>query len=440
MAFDFSVDPEFQVKLDWMKKFVKEEIKPLDLVWPHDVFKKFTPQQEAIIAPLMQAVRDQDLWACHLGPELGGQGYGQVKLALMNEILGTTSWGPRIFGTQAPDTGNAEILAHFGTPEQKEQFLAPLLDGKIVSCFSMTEPQGGSDPGIFTTTAVKDGEFWVINGRKIWSSNARWASFFITMVVTEPGAPLTKRMSMFLLPADTPGINIAYNFGVEGEGPDDISEALIHYENVRVHESAILGGAGNAFAVAQTRLGGGRVHHGMRTIGRCQELLDQMAERVLSRTTKGELMSEKQAIQMKIADSYIELQQLRLLVMYTAWQIDQYQDYYKVRKDIAAIKVQMTRVYNNIAQRALNIHGAIGTSTALPFVQAVRGAAVMGLADGPTEVHQVTVSKQVLRDYKGSPTTFPTYLIPNLKADAEEKLFGKSTTPRVPDRTDLQAK
>src|SRR5581483_3733379 len=166
-----------------------------------------------------------DLWATHLGPELGGKGHGQVKLSLLNEILGRSSWAPIVFGCQAPDTGNAEIIAHFGTPEQKERYLQPLLNGELFSCYSMTEPQGGSDPGTFTCAAVKDGDEWVINGWKFFSSNAKTASFFIVMVVTNPDVEIYRGMSMFLVPADTPGIKIEKNFGM---GDHEGSHALIH--------------------------------------------------------------------------------------------------------------------------------------------------------------------------------------------------------------------
>src|SRR5262245_59412415 len=209
MSWEFETDPGFQGKLEWMKTFVHEEIEPLDVVWPHEVYKRpMDPDVAKMVRPLQRRVRDQDLWACHLGPELGGQGYGQVKLALMNEILGATSWGPMVFGTQAPDTGNAEILAHFGTPEQKAKYLQPLLDGEIVSCYSMTEPQGGSDPAQFTTSAIRDGDEWVINGWKFFSSHARWASFLVAMVRTNPDVEVHDAFSMFLVPRDTPGLEI----------------------------------------------------------------------------------------------------------------------------------------------------------------------------------------------------------------------------------------
>ncbi len=433
MAIDFEVEPEFQKLLDWTKYFVTNKVSKVDLLWPHDTYKDMTAQQAAIINPLKQEVRDMKLWACHLGPDLGGQGYGQLKLALLNEILGTSRWAPRIFGTQAPDTGNAEIIAHFGTAEQKERYLKPLLEGDIVSCFSMTEPQGGADPGIFTTSAVKDGDHWVINGRKVWSSNARWAKFFIVMVVTDADAPITEKMTMFMLPAETPGIEIQYNFGVAGEGPEDVSEALIKYNNVRIHESAILGGVGQAFAVAQTRLGGGRVHHAMRTVGNAQQAIDLMAERALSRFTKGERLSEKQSVQMMLADSYIELASFRLLVLHCAWKIDKLNDYKQVRLDIAAIKVQTARVMQAIAMRAIQLHGAIGTSQELPFMGFLNSGIMLGLADGPTEVHQVTVAKQLLRRYKPTESVWPSALIPNRKAAAELELLGEVFTQVVPE-------
>jgi acyl-CoA dehydrogenase len=422
MAWDFTVDPEYQELLDWADKFVTEKVYQLELLWPHDVYKSLTDEQRAIINPMKQQVRDKGLWACHLGPELGGQGYGQLKLALLNEILGKSVWASRIFGTQAPDTGNAEIIAHYGTPEQKAAYLEPLLEGDIVSCFSMTEPQGGADPGVFTTEAIRDGEEWVINGWKFFSSNARYATFLIVMAVTNPDAPVNRRMSMFLVPADTPGINIVRNVAHIGESEDEGSHALINYVDVRVPLTAMLGGEGDAFGVAQTRLGGGRVHHAMRSVGNAQRALDMMAERALSRFTKGESLSKKQAVQNMIAESYIELTQFRLFVMYVAWQIDQYQDYQRVRKDIAAIKVQTPRILESIGRRAIQIHGALGTTAEMPLVQIYLGGLSLGLADGPTEVHLTTVARQVLHGYKPAEGMWPSQHIPTLREKARAEL------------------
>jgi acyl-CoA dehydrogenase len=417
MSWDFETDPDFQSKLDWADAFVTERIEPLDYVWPGLEFTPLDGERRRAIEPLKQAVRDQGLWATHLGPDLGGAGYGQLKLSLLNEILGRSSWAPIVFGCQAPDTGNAEIIAHFGTEEQKARYLTPLLNGELFSCYSMTEPQGGADPSTFTCSAVKDGEEWVINGWKFFSSNARTASFFIVMVVTNPDVEIYRGMSMFLVPADTPGINIVRNVGLGAEGPDHGSHALIHYENVRVPADALLGDEGQAFAIAQTRLGGGRIHHAMRTIGLSQRAIDMMCERALSRHTAGSLLADKQFVQGYIADSYAQLKQFRLFVLYTAWSIDKHNNYLKVRKDIAAIKVLMPGVLHDIAQRAMQIHGALGVSNEMPFSRMLIGSAVMGLADGPTEVHKVTVAKQVLRDYKPTDDLWPSGHIPK-KRDA----------------------
>ncbi len=421
MSWDFETDPAFQEKLDWADEFVRAEIEPLDLVWPDRVFTPLDDTLRKVVDPLKQEVRRQKLWATHLGPDLGGEGYGQLKLALLNEILGRSMWAPVVFGCQAPDTGNAEIIAHYGTPEQKERYLRPLLDGEIFSCYSMTEPQGGSDPTMFTTRAVKDGDEWVINGWKFFSSNARTSSFLIVMAVTNPDVSAHQGMSMFLVPTDTLGVNIVRNVGLAGEAEDEGSHALIHYEDARVPAEALLGGEGQAFAIAQTRLGGGRIHHAMRTVGHAKKALDMMCERALSRETQGELLAKKQFVQGYIADSYAQLAQFRLFVLYTAWTIDKYNDYRKVRKDIAAVKVLMPGVLHDIAWRALQVHGALGASNEMPFARMMLGASVLGLADGPTEVHKVTVAKQVLRDYRPSDDLWPTEHLPKKRAAARAK-------------------
>ncbi|MEU4434569.1 acyl-CoA dehydrogenase family protein [Nocardia rhamnosiphila] len=421
MAWDFETEPDFQAKLDWADAFVRDEVEPLDLLWPHEQFVPLEGARRAVVDPLKQRVRDQGLWATHLGPDLGGQGYGQLKLALLNEILGRSSWAPIVFGCQAPDTGNAEIIAHYGTAAQKERYLRPLLDGELFSCYSMTEPQAGADPTLFRTRAVRDGDDWVISGWKFFSSNARTAAFLIVMAVTDPDVSPYQGMSMFLVPADTPGIRIERNIGLAGEPLNDGSHALIHYDDVRVPAEALLGEAGQAFVIAQTRLGGGRIHHAMRTIGLAQKALDMMCERALSRETAGSRLADKQFVQGYIADSYAQLKQFRLLVLYTAWEIDKYNDYKKVRKDIATVKVVMPTVLHDIAWRAMQVHGALGTTNELPFFTMIHGAGVMGLADGPTEVHKMTVAKQVLRDHRPSADQWPTEWIPRRLEAARAK-------------------
>jgi acyl-CoA dehydrogenase len=421
MAWDFQTDPDFQAKLDWADQFVRDEVEPLDALWGG---LEYTPLEEplrGIVEPLKTRVREQRLWAAHLGPELGGEGYGQVKLSLLNEILGRSQWAPIVFGTQAPDTGNAEIIAHFGTPAQKERYLRPLLDGEIFSCYSMTEPQAGADPSMFTTKAVRDGDEWVINGWKFFSSNARTASFVIVMVVTNPDVSVYQGMSMFLVPTDTPGVRIVRNMAIGGEPAEEGSHALIHYDDVRVPSDALLGGEGQAFAIAQTRLGGGRVHHAMRTIGLGRKALDMMCERALSRTTQGSLLADKQFVQGYIADSYAELMQFRLFVLYTAWTIDEYKDYRRVRKDISAIKALLPGVLQNIVQRAMQVHGALGVSDEMPFARMWMVGPVLGLADGPTEVHKVAVARQVLREHRPSDDDWPSEHLPKKVAAARVK-------------------
>ncbi|WP_077038287.1 acyl-CoA dehydrogenase family protein [Pelomonas sp. KK5] len=422
MAWDFETDPDFQRELDWIDSFVREEVEPLDAVLgsPWDIH---APNFETLVRPLQAQVQQRRLWACHLGPGLGGQGYGQVKLALMNEILGRSAFAPIVFGCQAPDSGNSEILAHYGTPEQKRRWLEPLLANRIVSCFAMTEPQGGADPSVLTTRAVRDGDGWRISGHKWFASNARYAAFFIVMAVTDETVSVYEGTSMFIVPAGTPGLRILRNSGC-GDEPE-ATHAYLEFDDVRVGADSLLGAPGEAFAVAQVRLGGGRVHHAMRTIGQAQKALDALCERALSRHTQGSRLADKQMVQEKIADSWIELEQFRLLVMRTAWRIDKYQDYRQVRKDIAAVKAAMPKVLHDIAARALHLHGSIGVSNEMPFAAMVNRSFQIGLADGPTEVHKITVAKQVLRGYLACEDTFPAYHRPTVEARARAKFAGR---------------
>jgi len=421
MSWDFETDEAFQRELEWIDEFVREEVEPLDHVLgsPYDVDE---PRFQRLVRPLQEVVRERRLWACHLGPELGGQGYGQLKLALMNEILGRSNFGPVVFGCQAPDSGNAEILAHYGTPEQKKRFLEPLLANRIVSCFAMTEPQGGADPLVLQTRAVREGDQWVLTGEKWFASNARLAAFFIVMAVTDPEAAPYRRMSMFILPADAPGIEIVRNVHLARPGAEeDGGHGYLRLHGVRVPLDHLLGGEGDGFVVAQTRLGGGRIHHAMRTIGQARRALDLMCRRALSRRTQGELLAKKQMVQEKIADSWLELEQFRLLVLRTAWAIDKHNDYQRVRKDIAAVKAAMPKVLHDIASRALQIHGSIGTTSEMPFMEQILASYVMGLADGPTEVHKITLARELLREYEGSDDVFPDYHLVRQRERAAER-------------------
>ena len=407
---DLSVEPEFQAKLDWMNQFVREEVEVLDLVFPQGgtQFDVNNKKARAMLRPLQEKVKAQGLWACHLDPSLGGKGYGQFKLALMNEILGRSHWAPTVFGCAAPDTGNAEILALFGTEEQKARYLQPLLDGEIVSTFSMTEPQAGADPTEFICKAWREGDEWVIDGEKWYSSNARWAAFLIVMAVTDPEAKPHERMSMFIVPSETPGIIIKRNTpGMNDCDEHDALHAYLRYDHVRVPLDSMLGGEGQAFKVAQARLGGGRIHHAMRTVGQCNRALDMMLERAVSRRTKGKMLGDHQFVQGYIADSTIELEQFRLLVLKTAWMIDN-TPHGTARMHIGMCKVAMAKVYHDIVQRAVQLHGALGTSRETPLATMWMGTTMMAVADGPTEVHKVQIAKAMLKKATPAPTVFPT--------------------------------
>jgi acyl-CoA dehydrogenase len=394
MAWDFETDPEFQKKLDWIEDFMAEEVEPLSHL---GMAVHGSLGREKFIKPLQEKVKAQKLWACHLGPELGGQGYGQLKLGLMNEKLGRNGLAPTVFGCQAPDSGNAEIIAHYGTDAQKERYLWPLLNGEIRSAFSMSEPTGGSDPLTFKTRAVLEGDEWVINGEKWFSTNARYSKVLVLYAVTDPDAKDPyRRTSIFLVPTDTPGVEIVRNVAVGGGGEiGGGNEGYVRYTNVRLPYDALLGERGAAFVIAQVRLGGGRVHHAMRTVGACKNALDLMCKRAVSRTTRDGKLADLQMVQADIADSWIALESFRLMMM--------------------------PKVYNDIATKAAHLHGALGVSNEMPFMHMVTSSLVMGIADGPTEVHKVTVARQVLKDYRPDNDLFPAYHIPKLREAAQEK-------------------
>jgi acyl-CoA dehydrogenase len=427
---DFSVDAEYSEKLAWARRFVDEQVEPLDLAFEgeHVMYDKTHPVHEGVVRPLQEQVRQAGLWACHLDPSLGGLGFGQTKLALLNEILGRSSWAPLVFGCQAPDSGNAEILAHYGTPEQKERYLQPLLDQRIVSCYSMTEPGGGADPGMFTCRARRDGDDWVIDGEKWFSSNYDFASFLIVMVVTDPDVAIHRGASMFLVPKPSPGLEVIRRVGTMGYPLGTGDHAYLRYDGVRVPADHLLGPEGGAFEVAQTRLGGGRLHHAMRTVGLCQRAFDMMCERAISRRTQGTLLAEKQMVQDAIADSWVQLQQFRLQVLHAAWVVDQVGGH-RGRTEIAGVKVATPLVLRDIVYRAMHLHGALGVSNEMPFARMWAMAGALGIADGPTEVHKVTIARQVLKSYEPHEGLWPREHLVDKAAAARATLAGYLERP-----------
>jgi acyl-CoA dehydrogenase len=437
MAIDFDVEPEFQVQIDWVKKFVEEEVEPLDYFMRVGEDKDGVALDEdsmkavrAYIKGLQQQVKEQGLWGFHLGEDLGGPGLGQVKLCLLNEILGRTRMGPTVFGCQAPDTGNMELIAHNGTEAQKKKYLEPLLAGEKRSAFSMTEPHAG-EPGEFKCSAVRDGDEWVLSGEKWYTSNGAAADFLIVMAITDPDKPLLERASMFLVDRDMPGVEIirdVHGFGTPIEMKYDDSKrrlgghAYIKYDNVRLPADALLGAEGGGFVGSQTRLSGGRVHHAMRAVGVCQYALDMACERALSRRTKGERLADKQMVQADLAESFIQLKQFRLHVLYTAWLIDKEGKYTReIRQEIAAIKISAAKVNHDIVYRAIHLHGALGMSNETPLGDMWMSAPYMGIMDGSSESHAANLAKMMLRDYAPSDDLFPTYHIPKLVEQAQHK-------------------
>ena len=343
-------------------------------------------------------------------------------LLQIHEILGQSPYGPVVFGSNAPDSGNAELLAvgmeMSGRTEHRAQWLEPLLAGSLRSGFSMTEPHtAGSDPTLLSTRAVLDGDEWVIDGEKWFSASLRYASFLIVMVITDPDVAVHKGASMFLVPADSPGIEVVRNVGVGQEHEGHGGHAYVRYNSVRVPADHLLGGEGQAFAIAQTRLGGGRVHHAMRTVGAVSRCLDMLCERALSRTTQGELLARKQATQEKIADSFIELLQFKLQVLHAAWVVDQ-KGGHGARKEIAAVKVATPKVYREAVLRTMQLHGALGVSNEMPLANMLMASVTMGIADGPTEVHKFTVAREVLKGYSPAEGDWPSEHLPERRAAA----------------------
>jgi acyl-CoA dehydrogenase len=429
VSWDFSTEPEFEAKLEWMRGFVREEIFPLEVL--SDKWRGRAGQAllEQVTRPLKEEVKRQGLWAAHLPPELGGGGFGQVKLGLMHEILGQSGLATPIFGNNAPDSGNAELLAVGGSEEQKERWMRPLLDGSMYSAFAMTEPGAGADPTMLVTSAREDGDFWVINGHKWFISNASVADFHIVMCRTSFGsdAPSHRSFSMFLVPAATPGLKVLRDIPTMAEPDAQLGEfgnhAEVIYDDVRVPRSALIGELGDGFGLAQKRLGPGRIHHAMRWLGQSQRAFDMLCERAVSRRVHGSLLSDKQMVQDCVAESYAGMEAARLLTLQAAWRMDQLhaqgRPYSDARVDIALIKFWGTRVLYDVIDRAIQIHGALGFSADLPLESMYRHARAARLYDGPDEVHKVTVARQVLRSYV--PADVPSEHIPTRRSHAQAK-------------------
>jgi acyl-CoA dehydrogenase len=421
MAWDFSTEPEFQAQLDWMRAFVRDEI------WPLETLDLDQDQLDRALAPLQQQVRERGLWAAHLPPDLGGQGFGQVSLGLMHEILGTSPYAPSAFGCQAPDSGNSELIALAGTAEQKDRWLHPLLAGDLRSAFSMTEPGvAGADPTTLQTRAVLDPatDEWVIDGHKWFSTNASVADFLIVMVVTDPDARPHQRASMIIVPADTPGVRIVRDVATMEHPGEQFGRlgghAEILYENVRVPAANLLGARGAGFMLAQARLVPGRIHHCMRWLGVGRRAFDMLCERATYRVSHGSVLADKQTVQNWIADSAAQMQAARLMTLHAAWKIDT-QGPAAARTDVSLIKFYGAQVLHDVIDRALQAHGALGYSADMPLEAMYRYARAARLYDGPDEVHRQSVARQILRGYEPPAGEIPSEHVPTRRAAARER-------------------
>src|SRR5438128_10519905 len=353
---------------------------------------------DTLITELRGRAKEAGLWAPHLPPDAGGTGRGFLAYAHLNEEIGRVTWGQLVFDCQAPDAGNGEILHLFGTEEQKERFLRPLVEGETRSFFSMTEPEvSGADPTGLRTTAALDGDVWVIDGHKWFSSGAEGAGFGIVMAVTEPDAEPHGRMSQILVPADAPGIEITPVPVMGHRGRGWSTHCDVTYTGVRVPAGNLLGERGDGFRIAQKRLRPGRIHHVMRWLGQMQRAFELMCARALEREAFGGPLAEKQTVQNWIADSAAEIQACRLMTLDAAGKIDRGDE---ARVEISLIKFYAARVLNDVIDRALQVHGALGLTDRTPLATMFLHARGGRFDDGPDEVHRMVVSRRILRTFE----------------------------------------
>jgi len=396
---EFGIDGKTQTILEMVREFMEKEVYPLE---PHFLSKNFK-EMKPMLEEARQKVKQMELWAPQLPKELGGVGIGFMGYAMVCEEIGRSPIGPYIFGSQAPDAGNIEIMAKYATEEQKEKYMRPLIRGEIRSCFSMTEPEfAGSNPTRMATTAVKDGDDYVINGHKWWTSSADGADFAVVMAVTNPEeqSPYL-RASMIIVPTDTPGFDLIRNISVMGHAGDDYaSHAEIMYKDCRVPQKNLLGPEGQGFVIAQERLGPGRIHHCMRYIGIAQRCFELMCSYAAKReVSEGKTLATKQIIQEWIAECRAEIHASRLMVLHAAWKIDT-QGTYEAREEISLIKFYVANTMLKVIDKAIQVHGGLGVSDDTILSTFYRMERASRIYDGADEVHKVVVARRILRNYQ----------------------------------------
>jgi len=390
--------PELKKILDTLRRFVEKEIIPLEpLLLNHEYAELMACLEEK-----RQAAKALGFWLPQIPAAYGGMGLSLVEHGMVSEVLGRSLLGHYALNCQAPDAGNMEILIEHGTPHQKQQYLMPLLAGEVRSCFSMTEPENpGSNPTWLSTTAVKDGDEYIITGSKWFSTGAEGAAFAIVMAITDPHAEKYQRASQIIVPTNTPGFHLVRKTSVMGErGAGWASHCEIAYEQVRVPQSNRLGPEGSGFAIAQERLGPGRIHHCMRWIGICERTFDLMCDYAVHReVAPGHPLAEQQTIQNWVAESRVEINAARLLVLDAAQKIDQHGQY-AAREEVGLIKFYVAGVLQRVLDRALQVHGALGMTDDTPIAYWFRHERAARIYDGPDEVHKRSVAQRILNHYR----------------------------------------
>lgn len=392
---DFATPDHLRPQLDAAAALLTR-LEPLERTAIAEGFYAVAPQLDAI----RKELKGTNLWLPQISKASGGQGLSVLEHGLLTEVLGASPLGHYVANCQAPDAGNMEVLLEYGTDDHKTRFLGPLLAGETRSCFGMTEPgRAGSNPVWLETTARLEGDEWVLDGRKWFTTAADGAAFCIVMAVTDPEAPPHQRASMIIVPTDTAGYTRTRNIPIMGEEGDGwMSHSEVSFEGARVPEANLLGTRGSGFSIAQARLGPGRIHHCMRWIGICRRALGMMANRAATRLlTPQETLGEKQAVAHWIAECSADIEAARLLVLDAAWSIDEV-GAKAARQKISTIKFFVSNVLMKVIDRAIQVHGALGITddTVLSwFYRHERGSRIY---DGPDEVHKSVVARRILKE------------------------------------------
>jgi len=401
---DFVVSEKMQTILGMVNDFVESDVIPIEGEMLHGDPEAVDSQVRAA----QDRVRQMELWAPNHPVEVGGLGLSMLEHGLLTEALGRSPLGHLVFGCQAPDAGNVEIIHKYGTPEQHERFLRPLVAGEVRSCFSMTEPENpGSNPVMMSTTARKEGDHYVINGHKWFSSAADGAAFAVVMAITDPDAPPYGRASMILVPTDTPGFELIRNVSVMGHAGSGYStHGEVSYQQCRVPQANLLGGEGDGFVIAQDRLGPGRIHHCMRWLGIAQRSFEMMCDRANGREIRpgGDTLASRQVIQHWVAETAAEISGARLMTLNSAWMIDQVGPK-AARDEISAIKFTVANVMLRAVDRAIQVHGALGVTDDTILAWWYRHERAARIYDGADEVHKTSLGRRLLKRHaSGRPT------------------------------------